>query len=183
MPRAARSRAVSPSPGPSATPSRNTSPSVPQPAVRELIPMAPSATSQGPVHAHVMGTPMSRVNHMQNLCAQLMTRSLGNQLGASHVLGGGDAEVWKELGDIQTAVMHRFQQQQDAWQQGLSGVWQEYLQLRKVNTLSKLVEQEYNVGMQLSALCINQAVNLTALFENIQIDMGYWLAQKQGAAA
>jgi hypothetical protein len=179
MPRAVRSRAVSPS----HPTSRPTSPPAPEPAVSELIPLAPPARSQWPVHAHVMGTPMSRVNHMQNLCAQLMSRSLGNQLGASHVLGGGDAEVWKELGDIHAAVVHRLQQQQETWQQGLSGVWQEYMQLRQVNTLSKLVEQEYNVGMQLSALCISQAVNLTALFENIQIDMGYWLAQKQGAAA
>jgi hypothetical protein len=177
MPRAARKPA----------PSAETLP-VAKPLVTEVTPLSPPAvhpSMQTHMHTHppVLGMPMSRVGHMQNLCAQLMSRSLGNQVGAGNVLGSGGADVWKEVSEIQAAVMQRLQQQQNAWQQGLASVWQEYLQLRQVNTLSKLVEQEYNVGMQLNALCITQAVNLTALMENIQIDMGYWLAQKQAPNA
>lgn len=124
--------------------------------------------------------PLLRAQKMHWMLGQLMTTSVGNQVSTAALLPhlwGIDA--WHELLAIQQAVLKRCQQQQQDWVDGCAGVAQEYGQLKLANTLSKFIEQEYNVVAQFNALVVKQAASWAGLLENIQVDYAYWIAQKQ----
>ncbi len=93
-----------------------------------------------------------------------------------------DAQTWEELLSMQAAVWQRLQQQQADWVAGCQALVHDYAQLKQANTLSKFVEQEYNAMAQLGALISAQAASLGGLMENLQVDLGYWVTQKQGSA-
>jgi hypothetical protein len=71
------------------------------------------------------------------------------------------------------------QQQQD-WLRGWA-VWnQERASMNGANTISRLVEQEFNLVAQIGQLFLNQTTNLVALQENVEVAHAYWLNEKLG---
>lgn len=87
-------------------------------------------------------------------------------------------QTWDELLQLQSAVMQRLQQQNQAWLKGCAILMQDYIQIKQANTMSKLVEKQCNLMMQWSQLLSSQATNLMGLQENIEVDYGYWASQK-----
>lgn len=88
-----------------------------------------------------------------------------------------------EVLDLQLAVLHRLQQLQEDWRQGWLLWLEELQQLGKVETLSEEVEQQYNLAEQFSALLKTQFTDLLELQDKIEVDCGYWAAQKMRAAS
>lgn len=127
--------------------------------------------------------PLLRTQKFQSLFSQLLSTAVDNQLStASWLPLHGNRQLWQEMLAIQQAVMQRMQQQHQAWIDGCADVSLEYRQLKKVNTLSKLIEQEYNIMAQWHALIASQMSNWAGLLENIHVDYAYWLSQKQAQA-
>jgi phenylalanine-4-hydroxylase len=141
-----------------------------EPASSGPLQLRPAAQSTAPVQ---------RVQKLHLLLGQMATRSFGNEVASAAVLPlRTDAQTWHELLAIQQAVWQRLQAQQTDWLQGCSQLAREYSQLRQANTVSKFMEQEYNVAAQFGALLSNQATALIGLLENIQVDYSYWISQK-----
>lgn len=134
-------------------------------------------------HARAWHMPWQRLAHTQRLMTSFLSSGAHNHMKVGTLLAeASQPETWREALQIQAAIADRLTQQQQAWTRGVDQIMVEYLQLNQANTLTKWVEQEYNIGMQLGTLCFNQIVNLTALAENIQVDLGYWLSlREQGA--
>jgi len=89
-----------------------------------------------------------------------------------------DPQIWSDLLQLQAAVMQRLQQQNRAWLKGCAILMEDYAQIKQANTMSKLVEKQYNLMAQWSLLIGNQATNMIGLQENIEVDYGYWASQK-----
>lgn len=87
-------------------------------------------------------------------------------------------QTWQELFELQQAVLQQLQQLQQGWFQGWTAWLDEFGQLKRANTMSKLVEQEFNLAAQWLLLLQGQATDLTNLQENIEINYGYWLSQQ-----
>ena len=147
-------------------------------------PQPQSATPPPSVTAPVVPTaPLMRAQKMNLMVGQLLARSVSNQVSSAAVLPVSfDADTWGELSQIQQAVIRRIQQQQKDWVQGCENIAQEYSQLKLANTMSKFVEQEYNIVAQFGTLLSNQAASWFGLMENIQVDYAYWISQKQAVA-
>lgn len=144
---------------------------------------APRALSQ--LHlAAVSPAPAVRAQKLHLMLTQLAARGMGQAALMATVLPlRPDPEAWQELQAIQQAVMKRLQQQQQGWLDGLAALAQGYSQTRQANTLSKYVEQEYNLVAQFGALVADQAAQWMGLLENIQVDCGYWAQQQVNKAA
>jgi len=124
--------------------------------------------------------PLLRAQKLHLMLAQFAARGIGHGAATAAVLPLRlDAESWKELQAMQQSVLQRWQQQQQGWLDGFAALAQEYGQSRQANTLSKYVEQEYNLVAQFGALVADQAAKMAGLLENIQVDYGYWMAQQQ----
>jgi len=114
-----------------------------------------------------------------NLLSRRITRTFNNGLFtaglAAHLM---DPQIWSDLLQLQAAVMQRLQQQNRAWLKGCAILMEDYAQIKQANTMSKLVEKQYNLMAQWSLLIGNQATNMIGLQENIEVDYGYWASQK-----
>lgn len=161
-------------------------PLVPEPrvgrhAVSTAAPHCPDDAHRGAPRA--WGLPWHRAWHAQRLWMSFVAGGCDNHMKVGTLLAeASQPETWHEALQIQGAIGERLAQQQRAWTMGVEQITAEYLQLNSANTLSKWVEQEYNIGMQMGALCFNQLVNMTALAENVQVDLAYWLSlRKEGA--
>ncbi|MGC4061566.1 MAG: hypothetical protein QM749_12260 [Aquabacterium sp.] len=157
------------------------------PTTMELLPSTPQTSSPTPpeVVAPITPTaPLMRAQKMNMMMGQLMARSMSNQVSSAVVLPTSlDPDTWSELSMIQQAVVRRLQQQQKDWVQGCESIALEYSQLKLANTMSKFVEQEYNIVAQFGTLLSSQAASWFSLMENIQVDYAYWLSQKRAASA
>ncbi|WP_354683774.1 hypothetical protein [Cupriavidus necator] len=111
------------------------------------------------------------------------TRAVGNGVAAAS-LGpfAVDAQTWTELFQLQAAIIRRLHDQQQQNLQGWAGWLQERAQVRRANTMSKLVEQEFDLLARFVLLLSDQAVDLVTLQENVEVNTGYWLGQKAAAA-
>ena len=119
---------------------------------------------------------------LQALLGQSATRQATNSAAMAALLPRAmDPEIWKELLAIQNAILQRLQQQQQGWLQGFAALAEEYDQLRRANTMSEHIEQQCNLAAQFSDLCKTQATAFLSLQENIEVDCGYWVAQKVGS--
>jgi hypothetical protein len=113
------------------------------------------------------------------LISSWAARAAGNRIATAELLTlRMDPETWGELWQIQQAAWQRQQQwQNDLWQ-GLLAWTRECAEIKGANTMSKLVEQEFNLAGQLGDLMRDQATGLVALMENVQVDYAYWVNQK-----
>lgn len=144
-----------------------------KPAVLPAAP-TPRAAALSPLHA-----PLVHAQKMNTLLAQMAARSLGTQATLAWTLPWHlDTQTWQELQAMQAAVWKRLGQQQAEWVKGCQQLMQDYAQLKQANTLSKVVDQEYDFVSQFGALLSSQASALAGLAENIQVDLGYWVSQK-----
>jgi flagellar hook-length control protein FliK len=138
----------------------------------------PAVTTPLPVHA-----PVAHAQKLSLMLGQVVARSIGNQVAMAWLLPlHSDPQTWQELLAMQAAVWQRLRQQQADWTAGCTQLIQDYGQLRQANTLSKFVEQEYDAVAQFGALVKSQAADLAGLVENVQVDFGYWVSQKQPVA-
>lgn len=146
-------------------------------AITEAVPIAMAQTA----HATRAATP-GPVQHMQTfqiLMGQWFARISGNAASTAALLPQAwSTDIWQEMGQMQAAVLRRLQQQQQAWVVGCTGLAKEYQEGKRANTMSKLVEQQYNLAAQFGQLLSQQATNLVGLQENIEVDYGYWVSQK-----
>jgi len=84
-------------------------------------------------------------------------------------------QTWQELFQLQQAVLQQVGQLHHGWTSGWTSWLGEFAQLKRVNTMSKLVEQEFNLVAQFVLLLQGQATDWTNLQENIEVNYGYWL--------
>lgn len=147
------------------------------PTIKPTVPAAPSAATAAPLSP--LHAPLVHAQKMNALLGQVAARSLGTQVAMAWTLPWHmDAQTWQELQAMQAAVWKRLEQQQAEWVKGCQLLMQDYAQLKQANTLSKVVDQEYDFVSQFGALLSSQAAALAGLVENIQVDLGYWVAQK-----
>ena len=90
-----------------------------------------------------------------------------------------DHKTSLELLNLQQAIVNRILEQQKNWFKGISGVMQQYNEVKEVNTITKYVEREYNIIAQMSHLIAQQVTGWTEMMENIQVDLSYWIEQKK----
>ncbi|MBN3755577.1 hypothetical protein G3N95_21725 [Paraburkholderia sp. Tr-20389] len=109
-------------------------------------------------------------------------RSATNGIDTARLFAFGmDLQTWSELAQMQQAIVERLTLQQQSWLQGWAAWNRERAEIRGANTVTKLVEQEFNLIAQIGQLLIDQTTNLVALQENIEVSYAYWLNQKLGA--
>jgi hypothetical protein len=114
-----------------------------------------------------------------NLLSSWAARSASNQIATAKLLASGiDAQTWNELLQMQEAVWRRQWQLSEDWIRGWTAWTQEFAQIKGANTMSKLVEQEFNMVARLGQLLSDQATDLVALRENIEVDYAYWVNEK-----
>lgn len=143
-----------------------------------LVPPAREASSQ----THPALLPLTRVHAYHQLFGKLASRQLLGLQGLwSWMLQPRfDYEVLNEGLAMQRAILERLATQQTEWVQGLETLATEAAGLRNVNTMSKLMDQEYDIVSQFGALLSGQATAMMELLENIQIGTGYLLARHTG---
>lgn len=124
--------------------------------------------------------PLVRMQKLHLMLAQLGARGAGTAWAMATTLPMRlQPQDLVELGAMQQAVMERLRKQQNSWIEGLTVLMHESAEQRHANTLSKYVEREYNLVAQFGALLADQASQMAGLMENIQVNLGYWIAQKQ----
>lgn len=139
-----------------------------------------SAKAVAKINASALSAkPVARASKLQLLLSQFALRGLAHGTSTAAVLPlHFDPETWRELMALQQAVAQRCLQQQKGWLEGFAAWIHEHSQLREANTLSKYVEQEYNLVAQFGALVADQMSQYAGLLENTQVDYGYWMAQR-----
>lgn len=122
------------------------------------------------------------VEHLLNRCSLL-----GRQMAQASQHGWSTAamlpfsartQTWQELFAMQQALLEQFQQLQQGWLHGWNSWFASFGQLKKANTMSKVLEQEFNLAGQCLLLLQGQATDLANLQENFEVNYGYWLGQQ-----
>lgn len=156
--------------------------STPVPALPPAVEAVPIAMAQASRATRAATpAPLQQVQSFQILVGQWAARSSGNAATTAALLPQSlSPDVWQEMLQMQAAVLGRLQQQQKNWASGLSALALEYQQGKRANTMSKLVEQQFNLVAQFGQLLSKQATDLVGLQENLEVDYGFWVAQKLG---
>lgn len=128
--------------------------------------------------------PLGRLNTWQELITQSVTRQMQScqALMRLAMQPQKDASLLTESMAIQAAVMKRLATQQAQWLEGLQAIASEAASVRKVNTLSKLMDQESDLYARFNALLTSQATATMELIESVQISVGYLVEQKENEA-
>lgn len=141
--------------------------------------------ADAPDHAQAALSPLARLANFQNLLGQAFSRQLLNAQGlwALALQPERQGAAMADILEMQGAIFRRLAQQQTEWTQGLEDLARLVAGIRDVNTMSKLMEQEFNVYARLGALVNAQATATMELMESIQIGYGYVIARQEQAAA
>ncbi|KMO27479.1 hypothetical protein VQ02_33195, partial [Methylobacterium variabile] len=116
------------------------------------------------------------------LVNDLVSRCAVNAVGTAQLLASEpDPDTLSELFAMQTAFMNRLWQMDQDWRTGLLQLYQEWMSLREANTLSKVIEQDYNLGAQFGDLVMNYVTSAATLVESTNVGYAYWLSKKIGA--
>jgi hypothetical protein len=123
--------------------------------------------------------PVAALHHTHSLF-KLLAESAARSGTAGSVLLPllASPQTGAELLEMQAAVLERLLALQQAWWQGWTGWLEEFGQLRRADTLSDYMEQQYNLCAQAGGLLKDQFTDVVGLQENVQVDCGYWAAQK-----
>jgi len=144
-----------------------------------IVPQAPA--TQAPLPP-LMSTPAGIAQQALKthlLLGDWVARTTHNWLHTAQLFSlKSDASTWGELLHLHEAFTQRLLQQNQAWLQGCAAWAQQREQLKAANTLSKRVEQEFNLIGQLGQLASDQMTNFSALLENAQVSYAYWLHEK-----
>lgn len=134
-------------------------------------PAAPSALPHLPVVEHLL--------KRYSLLSRQLTQNTHNGWTSAALLPFSTRpQTWQELFQLQQAVLQQVEQLHQGWLSGWTAWLGEFAQLKRVNTMSKLVEQEFNLAAQFVLLLQDQATDWTSLQENIEVNYGYWLSEK-----
>lgn len=116
-----------------------------------------------------------------SLLSRQLTHAASNGLATAALLPFATRpQTWHELFQLQQAVLQQWQQLQQGWLRGWGAWLQEFARLKRVNTMSKLVEQEFNLAGQFLLLLQGQATDWANLQENVEVNYGYWLHEQLG---
>jgi hypothetical protein len=124
---------------------------------------------------------LQQAQTLGTLVGQSAARSAANSAATATVLTlASRADTWSELQSLQGAALQRLQLLQRGWLQGWTAWWQEFADLKRANTMSEHLEQQYNLAAQAGELIKDQIADVLNLQENVEVDYGYWVAQKLG---
>jgi hypothetical protein len=142
-----------------------------------LVPVAPVQLQQPQPIPRAIA--VEEALKIQSLLSEWVARAATSRIDTAQLLAiGTDLSTWAELLHLQEAFSKRLIQQQQAWLQG----WVEWVhqreQLTSANTMSKLVEQKFNLAGQFGQLVSDQITNFMALLENAQVSYSYWVHEK-----
>lgn len=118
---------------------------------------------------------------LQALLNANLTRNntnLGSSLPVILSLARLEPDTLNEWMQLQSAIAERFMEQNQQWLAGMQQIAGDAGQIKKANTLSKFMEQQCDIVGQWVALVSTQSTNMMGQLENIQVDIGYWMAQK-----
>lgn len=139
-----------------------------------------SALQQAMAQAHPVA--MQHALTLHTLMSGWLTRAANSGIAAVKLNPfAANPQTWGELLQLQGAVMQQLQQQQQDWLRGWAAWTQEAAQIKHVNTMSKLVEQEFNLVAQFVQLLSEQATNFVNLQENIEVNYSYWVSEELGS--
>ncbi|KAB2965041.1 hypothetical protein [Zoogloea sp.] len=146
-----------------------------------LARLTSTADAGSPVPVTLPALPLGRLNTWQELITQSVTRQMQScqALVRLAMQPQQDASLLTEGLAIQAAVMKRLATQQAQWLEGLQAIASEAARVRRVNTLSKLMDQESDLYARFNALLASQATATMELIESVQISVGYLVAQKE----
>ncbi|AXE33404.1 hypothetical protein [Chromobacterium phragmitis] len=109
------------------------------------------------------------------LFSNWLARSANNAVATLALLPGtAQPQTWQNLLQLNQAALQKWQQQQSVWIEHWTAWFGEAEKLRNANTLSKLLEQEFNLAMQAVQIVGNHSVNLSDLQENLEVNYGRW---------
>ena len=128
-----------------------------------------------------LSSPASHALKMHELGGQLTHTTVKNQIATFNLFlfSPPDPRIWQDILAMQQAVLKRIDQLQVEWTNGCNEILEEYSQIKNANTLSKLLEREYNVVAQTSDLTASQITGWVGLIENFQVSYSWWLNQQQ----
>lgn len=122
---------------------------------------------------------LQRTHKAGALLGQSAARTAANSAATAMFLPlTARAQTYDELFAMQQAVIGRIAQLQQGWLRGWNQWLHDFGQMRQADTLSEHMEQQYNLGARVGALCKQQATDLLSLQENLEVDYGYWLARQ-----
>jgi hypothetical protein len=136
--------------------------------------------ANAPGHAHVAMVPLKHLNAYQEVLGHMAARQMHICQGllASAFKPVAAASIPMELVQMQQAIFQRLSAQQTQFLEDLAELAAGAGGMKKANTMSKLMEQEYDFFAQIHALLAGQATTLMELMESIQIGYGYLLTRK-----
>ncbi|MGF3021743.1 hypothetical protein ACQVP2_02795 [Methylobacterium aquaticum] len=141
-----------------------------------------TATEQVPAQA-VAAAPVGAPLRRTVLVQEIATRSAANAVGTAQLLSQSpDSTTIGELYAMQGAFMKQLWQIDQDWRAGLMRVYEGTVSLRKANTLSKVVEQDFNLIGQCGDLMTTYMTSVATLVENTNVGYSYWLSKKIRAA-
>ncbi len=89
--------------------------------------------------------------------------------------------TWMSLVALQQASAQKLLEQQNEWMNDWRDWWNTAQQLPRANTVSKLLEQEFDLALRMVQIYSNQAVNWANLQENFEVNYGHWAHQQAKA--
>lgn len=148
--------------------------------LRLLKTVAPEPEQPGRAGAPSTPAPLKRLNAYHTLASNLAARQARMvqdwwTLACNPV---ADGSLLVEMLQMQQAVFQRLAAQQAETVQGLAAIAVGAGHVRKANTLSKLMEDEYDLAAQFNALLVAQFTAWVELAENVQVNAGYLLTRK-----
>ncbi len=87
-------------------------------------------------------------------------------------------QALQELMELQQASQQQALRLQQQWLRRWATLWQEHRQMRQPNTVSKWMEEHFNLAAQTLDLLGQQACELANLEENVGVNYGYWVQQR-----
>jgi hypothetical protein len=146
-------------------------------ALPVAVPAQPTAAKDPQRHRTAMALHMKHAAMLNGWAARAANSGMAT---AMLFAKGPDGDTWRELLDMQHAILEQLQQQTRDWQHGLVAWGQEWTELKAANTASKLVEQELNLFAQFGELVNQQTTAFVGLMESVQVGYGFWVSQKLG---
>ena len=160
-------------------------PASPRHALLRAVPSeAPVETSapQGaapprPAAVDVRSTPHGHVQSWFTLVGESMLRKSGNGAALVGLLAAPRPDTGAELLELQFAIAERLHGLQTSWWQGWATWVEEFGKLRRADTMSELMEQQWNLLEQFAAQLKAQALDVVELQDQVEVGCGYWVAQ------
>lgn len=144
-------------------------------AQARLLRNAAATPGQAPDHPHPAHLPLKHLSAFHTVLGNIAARQvhLSRGLLASAFQPVPDASMLIEAVQMQQAILQRLTTQQTQFLQDLNELVASAGSIGKANTMSKLMDQEYDFFAQFQALLTGQATALMELMESAQIGYGY----------